>query len=88
MVMDSRRETKARLKAPARTAERVGMAGAVVTVAAVVAEVTAVIRIGDLFTPAVAKMPKKTEGVLTNCLIKRRSLNALLFRRPEDTEPG
>ena len=60
MVMDNRMETMARARTPARTAERVGMAGAVVTVAAAAAEVTAVIRTGDLFTPAAAKMPKKT----------------------------
>ena len=88
MVMGSRRETMARAKTPARNAERVEMAGAVVMVAAAAAEVTAVIRTGDLFTPAAAKMPKKTEGVLTNCLIRRRSLSALQSQSLVGSEPG
>ena len=88
MVMDSRMEIKARAKAPVRTAEKVGTAGVVVTVAAAAAEVTAVIRIGDLFTPAAAKAPKKMGGVLTKYVIKRRSLNALQSQSLVDTGHG
>ena len=88
MVMGSRREMKARAKVPVRTAEKVGTAGAVVTVAAVAAEVTPVIRIGDLFTPAAAKAPRKMEGALTNRVIRRRSLGALQSQSLVGSEPG
>ena len=88
MVMGSRRETMARAKTPARNAERVEMAGAVVMVAAVAAEVTPVIRIGDLFTPAAAEAPEIIVDAPEGHDTRKKSSNALLFQVAKGSERG
>ena len=88
MVMGSRREIMVCPEAPDRTIERVEVAEAVTAMAAAAAEVIAVIRTSDLFTPAAAKAPKKMGDVPTKPGIKRKSSSAPRSQRGEGSELG
>ena len=88
MVMDSRREITARPEAPARTTERVEVAEAVTATAVAAAEVIAVIRTGDLFTPAAAKAPKKMGDAPTENGTKRKSSSAPKSQMGEGADLG
>ena len=78
----------ARLETPAKTTKRVEAAGAVAAMAAAAAEVIAVIRTGDLFTPAAAKAPKKMGDVPEEHGIKKKISSVPPFQMRGSVELG
>ena len=86
--LDHKTTKTAHLEAPARTTERVEVAGAVMATAVAAAEAIAVSQTGGLFTPAAAKAPVKMGDVPEIHGIKKKISSVPPSQRGEGSELG